>query len=77
MRTYMVTVTDFGDYSLTVGELTLDQADIAERDVSTCSKRFARELRQEQPEMINKGLCLTITDEDGIVQLVAPMDTVH
>jgi hypothetical protein len=73
----MVTVTDFSDYSLTVGELTFDQADIAERDVSICSKRFARELRQDQPEMINKGLCLTITDEDGIVQLVAPMDTVH
>jgi len=73
----MVTVTDFADYSLAVGELTLDQVDINDSDVSTCSKKFARELQEEQPEMINKGLCLTITDEDGVVRLVAPMDTVH
>jgi hypothetical protein len=77
MRTYLMKVTDLHEFSLEVGELSLESGKITDSNVRNRSKRFAQELLEERPEMANKGLCLAISDEAGTIRLVAPMDTIH
>jgi hypothetical protein len=77
MPVYMMKVTDFREFSFVVGELDIEDGDISDPKVAASSKRFAKELPQKQPEMLNKGLCLIISDARGTIRLVAPMDTVH
>ena len=77
MATYLMKVTDFRDFSLDVGEFNIEDGDISDPNVATCSKKIAKDLQDEQPEMLNRGLCLTLSDEGGTVRLVAPMGTIH
>jgi hypothetical protein len=77
MPVYMMKVTDFREFSVVVGELNIEDGDISDPHVASWSKNFAKELREDQPEMFNKGLCLTISDAGGTIRLIAPMDIVH
>ena len=77
MRTYTMTVTDFRNFWLEVGTLLVEQREISAHEVATQTKRFARQLGDEQPELLSRGLCLTVKDERGNVELLEPMDTVH
>ena len=77
MPTYTIKVTDFCDFSRLVGELSIEDGDISDLNMATCRRKIAKKLQQEQPEMVNRGLCLTVSDERGTIQLVAPMDTIH
>ena len=77
MRTYTMTVTDFRNFWLEVGTLLVEQREISTHEVAIQTKRFARKLGDEQPELLSRGLCLTVKDEQGNVELLEPMDTVH
>ena len=77
MRTYLMKVTDLHEFSLEVGELRLESGEITDSNVTSGSRKFAKELLEERPEMANRGLCLAVSDEAGTIRLVAPMDTIH
>jgi len=70
-------VTDFRDFSVVVGELCIEDGDISDPNMASCSQKMAKQLLEEQPEMQNGGLCLTFIDEHGTIRLTAPMGTVH
>lgn len=77
MRTYLMRVTDLHEFSLELGELTLENGKITDANMRSGSKEFAKELLKERPEMANRGLCLAISDDAGTIRLLAPMDTIH
>jgi hypothetical protein len=72
MRTYTLNLTDFSGFVQPAAEVNAD-----DDDVETYSKGFAKQLGENQPEFLNRGLCVAICDETGTIQFVAPIDTVH
>jgi hypothetical protein len=70
-------ITDLRNFWLEVGELEVEHLNIKDSKVVNGSRKFAEELLRQQPDLANRGLCLTISDEGGTIRLMAPMDTVH
>jgi hypothetical protein len=77
MPSYLMKVTDMRNFWLEVGELQLKHVNINDSKVMKGSRKFAKDLLRDQPELANRGLCLTISDEGGTICFMAPMDTIH
>jgi hypothetical protein len=72
MRTYTLNVTDFSGFVQPAAEVNAEDGDVAKY-----SKVFAKQLGENQPEFLNRGLCVATCDETGTIQCVAPIDTIH
>jgi hypothetical protein len=72
MRTYTLNLTDFSGLVQPAAQVNADDDDVA-----TYSKVFAKQLVENQPEFLNRGLCVATCDETGTVQFVTPIDTIH
>jgi hypothetical protein len=72
MRTYTLKLTDFSGFVQPAAQVNADDGDVA-----GYSRSFAKQLGQNQPEFLNRGLCVATCDEIGRIRFVAPMDTIH
>jgi hypothetical protein len=72
MRTYTLNLTDFSGFVQPAAQVNADDDDVA-----SYSKVFAKQLGENQPEFLNRGLCVATCDETGTIQFVAPIDTIH
>jgi hypothetical protein len=72
MRTYTLNLTDFSGFVQPAAQVNAD-----DEDVASYSRFFAKQLGENQPEFLNRGLCVATCDEAGTVQFVAPIDTIH
>ena len=72
MRTFTLNLTDFSAFVQPAAQMNADDGDVA-----SYSKVFAKQLGENQPEFLNRGLCVATCDETGTIQFVAPIDTIH
>ena len=58
MRTFTLNLTDFSGFVQPAAQMNADDGDIA-----SYSKVFAKQLGENQPEFLNRGLCVATCDE--------------
>src|SRR5215213_6049425 len=64
--TTMRTFSDFSGFVQPAAQMNADDGDVA-----SYSKVFAKQLGENQPEFLNRGLCVATCDETGTIQFVA------
>ena len=72
MQTFTYHITNLADYRSEAIEVFLEKHEALE--FGTC---MARELIASMPELKRKGMCITVSDNEGDAISIVPLDTVQ